>query len=220
MSKRSLDVAQQETVLRRVPAPGLLPTRHLFTPHHDVVLNHVHYGFHPTPFGECLIGITANTVNPAVCFLAFIEADQHAAALASLARIWANAILEESASQTANLARSAFSPPQRGSRQPHTVVRLVTRGTPFQIRVWRALLEIPFASTSTYSAIAHRIGAPHSARAVGTAVAANPIAWLIPCHRVLRADGTLGGYRWGEARKAAGLQWEARFAPQPSLQKR
>jgi len=77
------------------------------------------------------------------------------------------------------------------------------------VKVWRALLELPFGALATYGSIAARIGAPSAARAVGAAVGANPIAWLIPCHRVIRESGALGGYRWGMERKSAMLGWEA-----------
>jgi AraC family transcriptional regulator of adaptative response/methylated-DNA-[protein]-cysteine methyltransferase len=82
------------------------------------------------------------------------------------------------------------------------------RGTNFQLRVWRALLELAPAEGTSYGAVAHRIRYPGAARAVGTAVGANPVAWLIPCHRVLRAGGVLGDYHWGPERKRAMLAWE------------
>ena len=87
---------------------------------------------------------------------------------------------------------------------------LAVYGTNFQVQVWRALLELEPGSTVTYSALARKIGCPDSARAVGNAVGANPIAWVIPCHRVLRAGGQLGGYRWGVARKQMIRRWEER----------
>jgi len=84
------------------------------------------------------------------------------------------------------------------------------KGTNFQLKVWQALLELGRAGPTTYSALAQAAGVPGGARAVGQAVGANPVAWLIPCHQVLRHDGTLGGYRWGEERKRAMLAWSAR----------
>ncbi len=82
-------------------------------------------------------------------------------------------------------------------------------GAPFQIKVWEALLAVPQGQVTTYSEIAERIGQPKAVRAVGTAVGRNPIAWLIPCHRVLRRDGALGGYHWGLPLKRAMLAWES-----------
>jgi AraC family transcriptional regulator of adaptative response/methylated-DNA-[protein]-cysteine methyltransferase len=82
------------------------------------------------------------------------------------------------------------------------------RGTSFQLRVWRALLRVPPGTFVSYGQLANAAGNPRAARATGAAVACNPVAFLIPCHRVIRADGTLGGYRWGVARKRAILAWE------------
>jgi len=89
---------------------------------------------------------------------------------------------------------------------------LQAEGTPFQREVWQALLAIPFGSVVTYHQIANAIGRPTAVRAVAIAIGANPIAWLIPCHRVIRSDGSLGGYRWGLSRKQAMLAWEAERA--------
>jgi len=88
-------------------------------------------------------------------------------------------------------------------------VPLLVKGTPFQTQVWRALLRIPAGATTTYGQLAAALGQPHAARAVGTACKVNPIAFLIPCHRVIRETGALGGYRWGLVRKRAMLAWEA-----------
>jgi AraC family transcriptional regulator, regulatory protein of adaptative response / methylated-DNA-[protein]-cysteine methyltransferase len=94
-----------------------------------------------------------------------------------------------------------------------TELRLRVRATNFQLRVWRALLQIDPDQHSSYGELARRLGAPRSARAVGQAVGANPVAWVIPCHRVLRGSGEVGGYRWGPERKRAMLAWEALRAP-------
>jgi len=88
------------------------------------------------------------------------------------------------------------------------------RGTPFQRRVWRALLEVPAGATTTYAALAARIGAPRAVRAVGTACGANPIAVAVPCHRALRGDGSLAGYRWGLGRKRELLRRESAISPE------
>jgi AraC family transcriptional regulator of adaptative response/methylated-DNA-[protein]-cysteine methyltransferase len=86
---------------------------------------------------------------------------------------------------------------------------LLVRGTNFQVKVWRALLQIPVGSVATYEDIATAIGSPNAVRAVGTAIGRNPVAFLIPCHRVIRTTGALGGYRWGLPRKRAMLAWES-----------
>jgi AraC family transcriptional regulator of adaptative response/methylated-DNA-[protein]-cysteine methyltransferase len=92
---------------------------------------------------------------------------------------------------------------------PQRPLGLLLKGTNFQIKVWNALLQIPRGRAVSYGDIAAHIGKPNAHRAVGTAVGANPIAWLIPCHRVLRKGGQLGGYRWGTTRKRAMIGWEA-----------
>ena len=91
-------------------------------------------------------------------------------------------------------------------------IPLAVVGTNFQVQVWRALLELEPTETVTYGALARKLGKPEGARAVGSAVGANPIAWVIPCHRVLQAGGKLGGYRWGTARKQMIRRWEERRA--------
>jgi AraC family transcriptional regulator of adaptative response/methylated-DNA-[protein]-cysteine methyltransferase len=98
-------------------------------------------------------------------------------------------------------------------------LRLSVRGTNFQLKVWQALLEVGAHGPTTYSEVALAAGVPGAERAVGNAVGANPVAWLIPCHNVLRTDGSLGGYRWGEERKRAMLAFEARDIIQGSPQR-
>jgi AraC family transcriptional regulator of adaptative response/methylated-DNA-[protein]-cysteine methyltransferase len=94
-------------------------------------------------------------------------------------------------------------------------IRLAVKGTNFQLRVWQALLELGARGPTTYAEVAQAAGAAGAKRAVGNAVGANPVAWLIPCHHVLRKDGSLGGYRWGEDRKRAMLEWETRDITSP-----
>ncbi len=152
-----------------------------------------------SPFGPCVIALAPR----GVCLLAF--RNDFAAACAELARRWPRAILRPGGPAAAEAAAAIFDPtPQDGALGP----RLFVRGTAFQLAVWRALLRIPFGTTTTYGAIARAVRRPAAARAVGTAVGANPVAWLIPCHRVLPESGAPGGYRWGAARKQAMLAWE------------
>jgi AraC family transcriptional regulator of adaptative response/methylated-DNA-[protein]-cysteine methyltransferase len=110
------------------------------------------------------------------------------------------------AMRAGELGQRIFGPLSGRAEKP---LALLVKGTNFQLQVWRALLEIPAGALASYGDVAAQIGSPGSARAVGTAVGANPIAYLIPCHRVIRESGHLGGYRWGTARKAAILGWEA-----------
>lgn len=159
------------------------------------------YGFHPTPFGQCLIGQT----DRGVCFLGFVETDSEQTAFEDMCSRWPAADFAENSSETLPTSRKIFEPATQGADS----LNLLVRGTNFQVQVWRALLRIPEGQVTSYSAIARWIGKPGASRAVGSAVGSNPVSWLIPCHRVLRNDGALGGYHWGETRKSALLAWEA-----------
>ena len=160
----------------------------------------IRYGSHPSPFGQCLIMCTAR----GVCGLAFTSPDRCGEALAGLARGCEAATFVEDPGATGGVARTIF-----GGAHSGEDLTLHLRGTPFQIKVWRALLAIPPGCVTSYGALAHRVGAPGAARAAGTATASNPVAWIIPCHRVIRASGVLGEYRWGRGRKLAMLSLEA-----------
>ncbi len=160
----------------------------------------IRYGFHDSPFGAMLLAATGR----GICRLTFPAGDEASAEVAGLATNWPRARLSEDPASTRPLARRIFDRAARG--EP---LRLLVHGTNFQIAVWRALLSIPEGEVTTYSRIAAAIGRPRAVRAVGNAVGANPIAYLIPCHRVLRQVGALGGYRWGAARKQALLAWES-----------
>lgn len=160
----------------------------------------IRYGLHDSPFGRMFLAVTRR----GVCRLAFPGADgKKSADTAELAERWPRARLIEDREATVSTARRIF---DRAADDP---LPLVVQGTNFQIAVWRALLSIPQGEVTTYSRIAAAIGRPRAVRAVGNAVGANPIAYLIPCHRVLRQVGALGGYRWGAERKQALLAWES-----------
>jgi AraC family transcriptional regulator, regulatory protein of adaptative response / methylated-DNA-[protein]-cysteine methyltransferase len=161
------------------------------------------WGFHPTPFGECLLGVT----DRGICHLSFVGTGGRPAALADLSRRWPRASLRERRTLVARTAERVFAGTGRGN------MRLHLSGTNFQLKVWEALLRIPPGAATTYGEVARRIGRPGAARAVAGAVGANPVAWIIPCHRVLRSLGALGGYRWGIERKQAMLVWEAAHMP-------
>jgi AraC family transcriptional regulator of adaptative response/methylated-DNA-[protein]-cysteine methyltransferase len=164
------------------------------------------YGFHPTPFGECLLALT----DRGICALAFVNGDRRAA-LEQLRREWANAALVEDPARTEPVITQIFSP------RPGAALTLHLRGTNFQIKVWEALLHLPPEAVTTYSELAERVHAPRAARAVGSAVGHNPVAYLIPCHRVIRKAGEFGNYRYGPARKQAILVRElAGVAAQPT----
>ena len=158
------------------------------------------YGYCISPFGRCLIASTSR----GICALRFAESEN--AARDTLRQEWPNADLREDPAAASALARRIFPPFGAELAQP---LALVVKGTNFQLQVWRALLRVPFGSVVTYGDIARHIGHERAARAAGSAVGANPVAWLIPCHRVIRESGAMGGYRWGATRKQAMLGWEA-----------
>jgi AraC family transcriptional regulator of adaptative response/methylated-DNA-[protein]-cysteine methyltransferase len=158
----------------------------------------IHYGIHPTPFGNCLIGTTER----GICHLGFIQ-NSEGAAVDHLVASWKQAKMVEDYNATAQLVTRIFSTPQ-----PDLPLKLHLRGTNFQIKVWEALLNIPSGSVATYENIAASIGKPAAMRAVGTAIGHNPIAVLIPCHRVIRKSGEFGNYLYGSARKKALLGTE------------
>jgi AraC family transcriptional regulator of adaptative response/methylated-DNA-[protein]-cysteine methyltransferase len=164
----------------------------------------VAYGFHDCPFGEALLLATER----GVAGLAFIDEDKgqtRAEALADMAGRWPRATFIEAPEKTAAHMRTIFGSPQKRREQP---VRLVLIGTDFEVRVWEALLKIPMGRAVSYTDIARHLRQPTASRAVGSAVGRNPISFVVPCHRVLRGDGTLGGYHWGLTRKKALIGWE------------
>jgi len=166
----------------------------------------ISYGFHSTPFGT---GLFARTER-GLCHLSFLSTEDvegRESALSTLAAEWSGARLVESPGKMVSLVRSLFGPVQ--STPPEASLSLVLKGTNYQIKVWNALLRIPPGTLTTYGRLATALGAPKSARAVGSAVARNSIAYLIPCHRVIREMGAFGQYRWGPERKKAILGWEA-----------
>ncbi len=160
----------------------------------------IRYGQHPSPFGELLLAIT----DRGICGLAFCDDADVAAELVRLRSKWPRATLTPAPQDTVKLAQRLLQPSQQ--RVP---LSLVVTGTNFQLRTWEALLRVPPGKLCSYGQLAGLAGHPGSARATGAAVGANPIAWLIPCHRVIRSTGGWGDYRWGATRKRAMLGWEA-----------
>jgi AraC family transcriptional regulator of adaptative response/methylated-DNA-[protein]-cysteine methyltransferase len=160
----------------------------------------IRYGIHLTPFGKCLIGLTER----GICHLGFVQTSE-GDAIDNLVADWKEARMIEDYRSTASLVGPIFDLRYNTRIKPLT---LHLRGTNFQLKVWEALLAIPAGSVTTYEGIASRIGKPNAARAVGTAVGHNPIAVLIPCHRVIRKVGEFGNYRYGELRKKALLARE------------
>jgi AraC family transcriptional regulator, regulatory protein of adaptative response / methylated-DNA-[protein]-cysteine methyltransferase len=161
----------------------------------------IRYGFHESPFGTCLIGITAR----GICHLAFVDSSDKSRALKVLYSSWERAKFTNHQQSTGQVLSSIF----RGSRRRNNKIHAFLVGTPFQLKVWEAILRIPLGRILSYSDIACLIGQPRAARAVGGALASNPVAYLIPCHRVIRGTGVIDSYRWGSNRKQAILAWES-----------
>ena len=166
----------------------------------------IHYGFHETLFSECLL----MTTERGICAIGFHAEGGREATLARMQEGYENAEWLHDQALTGEHVKSAFGDPTRPRSQP---LKLLLRGTKFEVKVWEALLTIPTGAVTNYADLAQRIGHPGSARAVGRAVAKNSIAYLIPCHRVIRKSGLLGGYRWGTGRKLAMLTREHLSAP-------
>ena len=162
------------------------------------------YGFHPSPFGDALLIVTER----GLAGLAFVDEDKAQAredVLGDMMERWPKARFVAAPERTAPLARQIFNPSAWTKDRP---VRLVMIGTDFEVRVWEALLKVPMGRAVSYHDIARHLGQPTAARAVGSAVGRNPISFVVPCHRVLRGDGSLGGYHWGLTRKRALIGWE------------
>lgn len=161
----------------------------------------IEYGMHETPFGPIFIAVTPR----GICSLEFVEACAADDALARLARKWPKAHVRENQAQTGATADAIFGL----SITPDRPLSLHVSGTNFQISVWKALLQIPRGQVASYAEVARAINHPRAARAVGSAIGDNPIAFVIPCHRVIRQCGDLAGYQWGILRKQAIHAWEA-----------
>jgi len=160
----------------------------------------IEYAMHDSPFGKIFIAITAK----GICKLAFMDINELESHLSELAKKWPHAVMHENYGNTLDIVNSMFAQDIKLDRP----LSLHVSGTNFQLSVWKALLAIAPGTVTSYSQIASEIGKPRAARAVGTAIGANPVAFLIPCHRVIQEGGKLGGYHWGETRMHAIHAWE------------
>lgn len=158
------------------------------------------YSIQPSPFGACVIG----AVDRGLCHLRFVGESEEKS-IEEMKRNWPHATFELDVGQTQKLCARIFDPVRRLDEPLYAVVK----GTPFQMKVWEALLKIPMGEVVSYQTIACDIARPKASRAVANAIANNPLHYLIPCHRVIRSSGDLGGYRGGLLRKKAMLGWEA-----------
>ncbi len=166
----------------------------------------IYYTFAESPFGKLLVASTYK----GICYMAFY--DNSTEALAALQAHFPNAHLVAETTLFHQQALLFF----QEDWQALPKLKLHLKGSDFQLKIWEALLKIPMGELTTYGTIAQQIQHPKAARAVGTAIGSNPVAYLIPCHRVIQTSGALGGYMWGTTRKTAIIGWESAkvFTPQ------
>lgn len=208
---KQLLLKEQKSIAKTTYETGLSATSRL----HDLFVNiegmtpgeyknggqaiRINYSFAESPFGKLIMAATPK----GICHIAFYE--NETTAIATLTARFPNAHYQEQLDQYQKDALLIFQ--DNGTNLPQ--LKLHLKGTPFQLKVWEALLTIPKGQLSTYGTLAKAIEKPKASRAVGTAIGKNPVAFLIPCHRVIQASGTFGGYMWGPTRKAAIIGWEA-----------
>ena len=159
----------------------------------------INYSFAESPFGNILVASTSK----GICHIAFADDDKKA--LSDLQKHFPNAHFKQMVDLIQQNALFIFTHDWKKLHQ----IKLHLKGTNFQLKVWETLLKIPMGQLSTYGSIAGEIKKPAASRAVGTAIGSNPVAFLIPCHRVIQSSGALGGYMWGTTRKTAIIGWEA-----------
>ncbi|WP_286915446.1 bifunctional helix-turn-helix domain-containing protein/methylated-DNA--[protein]-cysteine S-methyltransferase [Flavobacterium sp. UBA4197] len=159
----------------------------------------INYSFEESPFGLLLIASTAK----GICHVAF--ADNPESSLQDMKHTFPNAVYTEASDSFQKGIMTFF---RKDWTAPHQL-KLHLKGTDFQLKVWETLLKVPMGQLVTYGDIARAINRPKASRAVGTAIGNNPVAFLIPCHRVIQATGVIGEYHWGSARKKAIIGWEA-----------
>ncbi|HEY9364835.1 MAG TPA: methylated-DNA--[protein]-cysteine S-methyltransferase [Chitinophagaceae bacterium] len=159
----------------------------------------INYSFAESPFGNILVAATAK----GICHIAFADDDQEA--LQALKIKFPNATYKQRVDLLQQNVLYIFTHDWSKLHQ----IKLHLRGTEFQLKVWETLLKIPMGQLTTYGKIARQINIPTAARAVGTAIGDNPVAFLIPCHRIIQSTGIFGGYHWGSIRKTAMIGWEA-----------
>lgn len=159
----------------------------------------VNYSFAESHFGNLIVASTPK----GICQMAFIEDESKA--LEELKQKFPNAQFQQKLDMIQQNALFIF----QNDWSKLLEIKLHLKGTDFQLKVWEALLKIPMGQLSTYGTIAQQIGSPNAYRAVGTAIGSNPVAFLIPCHRVIQSSGNMGGYMWGTTRKSAIIGWES-----------
>lgn len=202
-TKNLIDAAEAAGLSSQSRVYDLFTTLEAVTPQ-EYKLNgsgiRIEYGFHETPFGLSLIGVTER----GICWLSFITTDEDPTyELEKMKEHWHQSVFHQNQELTSSFITSVF-----GDRKEEKKLHVFVKGTNFQIKVWEALLRLPLGSVTTYQNIAEKIQSPKAMQAVGSAVGSNHIAYLIPCHRVIRKDGILGEYRWEATRKKSIIGWE------------
>ena len=163
----------------------------------------ISHGLYSSPFGDCFLAM----IGREICHLSFVDQGQWQGHLEELRHNWPQAtIIADDGERGRHMVERIFTPT---GGNPFDPFPLLLKGTPFQLRVWQALLTLPMGAMISYQGLAAYIGCPTACRAVASAVAANPVGYLIPCHRVIRKSGEIHYYRWGSSRKKAMLGWEA-----------
>jgi AraC family transcriptional regulator of adaptative response/methylated-DNA-[protein]-cysteine methyltransferase len=163
----------------------------------------IKYGFYPSPFGECLLAMSGREI----CHFSFVDRGEWQLHLQELHKNWPQArIIADEGEDGSHVVEQIFASVGAELLAPW---QLLVKGTAFQLKVWQALLAIPGGAMISYQDLAVQVGHPTACRAVAGAVAANPVSYLIPCHRVIRKSGEIHQYRWGSSRKKAMLGWEA-----------
>ncbi|MGB5819926.1 MAG: methylated-DNA--[protein]-cysteine S-methyltransferase [Saonia sp.] len=159
----------------------------------------INYSFAESPFGNLIVASTPK----GICHMSFTENPKKA--FSDLKSRFANATYNQVVDKTQQDALFVF----QNDWSRLNRIKLHLNATPFQLKVWETLLKVPSGNLTTYGAIAKEIKNPNASRAIGTAIGSNPVAFLIPCHRVIRSSGEIGGYMWGNTRKTAMIGWEA-----------
>lgn len=160
---------------------------------------HINYSFAESPFGNIIVASTSK----GICHLAFADDEQKA--FTELKTIFPNAFFKQVVDTIQQNALFIFTQDWKNLNK----IKLHLKGTAFQLKVWQALLKVPMGGLTTYSGLASSVGHPDASRAVGSAVGDNPVAFLIPCHRVIKSTGVIGQYHWGSNRKTAMIGWES-----------
>lgn len=204
-SRNLVEAAEDAGLSSQSRVYDLFTTLEAVTPHeykqHGAGIR-VEYGLHETPFGVCLLGLTER----GICWLSFLITDEDPRReIDRMKEHWHNSTFHQNQILTAAFVEKIF---YRTKNDGVEKLHVFVKGTNFQVKVWEALLRIPVGEVTTYQSIGMSISSPKAMQAVGSAVGSNHIAYLIPCHRVIRKDGQLGEYRWTSARKKSMIGWE------------